>query len=167
MKIILVRHAIAEDRLVFGAQHSNDDLRPLTKKGKRRMQQGGLGLRKLEPEVDYILSSPLTRAVETADILAKIYPQASTAITRALAPGASREQLAGQLQSLPRESTVALVGHEPDLSELIAWLCTGSNFSFLRFKKGAACLLECIGQPGAASAEMQWAVTPRQLRALA
>lgn len=166
MKIILIRHAIAEDRLVFGGQNSNDELRPLTEKGKKRMLQGSIGLSRLEPQVDYLFSSPLTRAVETAEIIAQAYPKATTSITSTLSPGGNRDQLVEQLQAIPRDANVALVGHEPDLSELIAWFCTGSDFSFLRLKKGAACLLECIGQPGAASAEMQWALTPKQLRSL-
>ena len=167
MKIILVRHAIAEDRMLFSTKNSNDDLRPLTEKGRRRMELGAQGLRRLEPVLDYLLSSPLTRAIETAEILGICFPDATRDITDTLSPGAAPQILAEKLKTLPRESTVALVGHEPDLSELAAWFCNGSHFSFLRFKKGAACLLESIGQPGPASAEILWALTPKQLRNLA
>lgn len=164
MKIILVRHAIAEDRLSFQSRNKDDGLRPLTRKGKKRMRKGSLGLRWMIPRIDYLLSSPLVRAAQTAEILALTYPEATRVRATCLAPGGEPQEVADELQRLPQDSTVVLVGHEPDLSVLAAWLCNGSAFSFLDFKKGAACLLESITQPGPASTMMQWALTPRQLR---
>ena len=167
MKLLIVRHAIAEDRALFALKNSDDDKRPLTHKGRKRMRQSAKGLSKTHPELEYLISSPLTRAVQTANILSEYYPYAARKETKHLAPGAPPEAVADFLASLPADANVALVGHEPDLSELIAWLCTGSPFGFIYFKKGAACLLDIVGKPGPSRAEIEWFLAPRQLRELA
>jgi phosphohistidine phosphatase len=167
MNILLVRHAIAEDPAVFAMKHDDDNKRPLTSKGKKRMRAAAKGLSRLHPKIDYLISSPLLRAIQTANILHDFYPYASRQETIHLAPGATPERLAEYLGSLPADASIALIGHEPDLSQLIAWLCCGTNSSFVRFKKGAACLLNSVAKPAAGRAEMDWFLTPRQLRDLA
>lgn len=167
MKILLVRHAIAEDPATFAMKNDDDGKRPLTSKGQKRMRQGVQGLLKIHPKIDYLISSPLIRAIQTANILSDHYPDAIRKETAHLSPGAEPEQLAEYLDALPADAGIALIGHEPDLSELAAWLCCGTNFSFLHFKKGAACLLDTIGKPGASRAEIEWFLTPKQLRDMA
>jgi phosphohistidine phosphatase len=166
MNILIVRHAIAEDRMIFAASGKSDEFRPLTDRGRERMRLGASGLKSLAPEIHHLVSSPLVRAMQTADILAEVYPEAERHTAEVLSPGDEPEQVVEQISQYPQEETIALVGHEPDLSELIAWLTCGSRFGYLRFKKGAACLLESVGRPGAASAELVWALTPKQLRRL-
>jgi phosphohistidine phosphatase len=166
MKIIIIRHAIAEDRTVFAKISKDDTLRPLTEKGIKRIQQSRQGLKKLEPKAEYILSSTLVRAIQTADQIAECYPDATRQSIPQLNPGSDPAKLTSLLSDLPPESTVLLVGHEPDLSELISWYTNGSHFSFLQLKRGAACLLQFKGSPKAASAELIWLLPPRQLRSL-
>jgi phosphohistidine phosphatase len=166
MKIIIIRHAIAEDRAVFAEHNTDDNLRPLTDKGAKRMEQSRQGLKRLEPEADYIFSSTLTRAVQTADLIAECYPEAIRKAIPQLNPGSDPAKLTSLLAELPTQSTILLIGHEPDLSELISWCTNGSHFNFLQLKKGAACLLQFKGTAKPASAEMIWLLPPRQLRSL-
>lgn len=166
MKIIIIRHAIAENHTQFATTGKNDNLRPLTDKGIKRIQQSRLGLKKLEPQAEYILSSTLIRAIQTAQQIAELYPEATVQAIPQLNPGSDPAKLTSLLSDLPPESTVLLVGHEPDLSELISWYTNGSHFSFLQLKRGAACLLQFKGVPKAASAELIWLLPPRQLRSL-
>ncbi len=166
MNLLLVRHAIAEEREEFAAHCDDDRRRPLSDKGRRRMEQGVAGLQRLLPELDYLISSPLVRARQTAEILAGRYPEARILEWPELAPGGGAPQVAARLAELPADAAVALVGHEPDLSQLIAWLTAGVAFGFLRFKKGGACLLQSPKQFTAGSAELLWALDPKQLRQL-
>lgn len=166
MKIIIIRHAIAEDRLAFAKTCKDDNLRPLTEKGIRRIQQSRQGLKRVEPTADYIFSSTLVRAIQTADIISELYPDAARKAIPQLNPGSDPAKLSNLLGELPEQSTVLLIGHEPDLSELISWNTNGSHFNFLQLKRGAACLLQFKGTPKPASAEMIWLLPPRQLRSL-
>ena len=166
MELLIIRHAIAEDRALFATRNPDDDQRPLTTRGIQRMRKATSGLTRLLPELDHLASSPLTRAAQTADLLAERYPRARRVTLPELAPGGDRDALAERLASHDNGDRIALIGHEPDLSELIAWLCCGSEFGFLHFKKGAAALLNLVGRPGTAGAELQWALTPKQLRLL-
>ena len=166
MYILILRHADAGDPRVFATSNPDDRQRPLSAKGRRRMVEIALGLRRVQPDLDLIFSSPLTRALQTAEILQQAFPKATREPAKELAPGGERKHLLKRLGKLPADSTLALIGHEPDLSELVAWLAAGSDFSFMELKKGAACLLKSVGKPGPASAELLWALAPKQLRQL-
>ncbi|MDH3366486.1 MAG: histidine phosphatase family protein, partial [Gemmatimonadota bacterium] len=69
MQLLVVRHAIAEDRDIFAAAGREDDERPLTEEGTRRMAAGAVGLVRVVPRLDAVASSPLVRAVQTAEII--------------------------------------------------------------------------------------------------
>lgn len=166
MKIIFIRHAIAEDRTTFAKISKNDSLRPLTEKGIKRIEQSRQGLKRVEPIADYIFSSTLVRAIQTADIIGELYPEATRKAIAQLNPGSDPAKLNSLLADLPPQSTVLLIGHEPDLSELISWYTNGSHFNFLQLKRGAACLLQFKDNPKPASAEMIWLLPPKQLRSL-
>jgi phosphohistidine phosphatase len=166
MRILIIRHAIAEDRIAFTSSGRDDGLRPLTAKGIERMQQAASGLKHIQPSLHLLAHSPLTRALQTADILAEHYPDTPRLELEALAPSPTPERVITQLPPLPNDATIALVGHEPDLSELIGWLTTARGESFVELKKGAACLLEILGPPVAGSARLLWCLAPRQLRQL-
>ncbi len=110
-------------------------------------------------------TSPYLRARQTADIVGWRYG-AAVAETATLEPGAQPEELAAWLCALAPTRCVAAVGHEPDLSELAAWLATGSADPVFSFKKGGACLLSFAGPIAAATGELQWVISPRLLRRL-
>ena len=167
MQLLVVRHAIAEDREEFARTGADDSLRPLTPEGRRRMRRAARGLRRLVPRLGLLASSPLTRAAQTAQVLADVYGGAETATFPELEPGAHPGALVDRLRALDADpDPVAVVGHEPDLGALVAWLVTGHGRSFMELKKGAACLLEFEDAPEAGAGQLLWAVTPGQLRRL-
>ena len=73
MQVLVVRHAIAEQREEFARTGKDDSQRPLTHDGRRKMRRGAVGLRAVVPAIDVLATSPLLRAVQTAEILAAVY----------------------------------------------------------------------------------------------
>jgi phosphohistidine phosphatase len=167
MQLLLVRHAIAEDRERFAASGRDDCERPLTAEGRRRMKAAATGLARLVPRLEMIATSPYSRARETGDIISGQYRGAEILETDVLKPGSAPEAFLDFLQLQAGHPLMAAVGHEPDLGRLGSWLLTGQPLSFLEFKKGAACLIEFDGRPWPGAARLVWALTPRQLRGLA
>lgn len=165
MRLLVVRHAAAEDKDEFARTGGSDELRPLTADGKRDMREAARGLRNVVPRLDLLATSPLVRAVETAEILGVEYERKQV-VVEALRPDSPYDDLARWAREHTKKDVVAIVGHEPHLSGLASWLLTGSNNSFIDLKKGAACLLEMEDAPAAGSAILLWSLAPRQLRGL-
>ena len=69
MRLLLIRHAIAEEREDFARTGKDDGLRPLTDDGRKKMKQAARGLRGLVPDIDLLATSPLTRVVAFAERL--------------------------------------------------------------------------------------------------
>src|SRR5437867_4871731 len=99
MRLMVVRHAIAEDRDVYARTHRDDAGRPLTSEGRRKMEQVALGLKQLVPALDLLAASPFRRAVETADIIAAAYGDVRVERVAELAPGAGIDRVLGWLVS--------------------------------------------------------------------
>jgi phosphohistidine phosphatase len=155
MKLFLVRHAIAED----AAPNGSDDERPLSVRGIEQFKGVVRGLRQLDLRLDRLYHSPKLRAVQTAELLVPVL-EGETVVTPLLAADPGPELL----KTLTGES-VALVGHEPWLSGLCAWLLTGRmEGGPFPFKKGGVALLEGSPRPGGMVLRGFWA--PRVLRAL-
>jgi phosphohistidine phosphatase len=164
MKLLVVRHAIAEDRDAFAKTGREDGARPLTKEGRAKMREGAAGLRKLVPHIDLLATSPLARAIETAEIIAKAYDGLKVVQVAPLTPTKPVNALLHWLQSQPPAATVALVGHEPHLGVFASWLLTGLQESFIELKKGSAVFLELEGDIKSGSAKLLWAMKPAYLR---
>jgi len=164
MQLLVVRHGIAEEREAWAPR--DDSLRPLTADGKKKMKEAAKGLRAIVPRVDMLATSPLTRAMETAVILAKVYDKGTPTTVDALAPGQRPPALAPWLRSQVTHKTVAIVGHEPGLGSLASWLTAGSERSFLELGKGGACLLEFGERIDAGEAMLVWVLRPSHLRSL-
>ena len=164
MQLLIVRHGIAEDRETWAPR--DDALRPLTAEGKKKMKEAAKGLHAIVPRVDVLATSPLTRALQTAAIMAKIYEKGEPAIVDALAPGQRPPAVASWLRTQAPQRTVAVVGHEPGLGALASWLAAGTERSFLELGKGGACLLELGERIEAGAAMLVWALRPSHLRTL-
>jgi len=162
MRLLIIRHATAVPR---GTPDMPDDERPLTKRGERRFRQAAEGLARLMKRPDTLLSSPLPRARRTAEIAAKAWGKVEVEEEPALA-GESYNQVATALGRFPAESTVAIVGHEPDLSGLLGRLLGSSHSERLTFKKGGAALVDVPG-PLSDGGSLVWYMPPRVLRRLA
>ena len=166
MELLVVRHAIAEDREVFAATGREDALRPLTAEGTRKMKRTARGLREVVPTIDMLVSSPFTRANETAEILRREYDLDRVETARELEPETALNDVATWLGQLDH-NVVAIVGHEPHLGRLVTYLITGSERPGVELKKGGACLIEFEGKPRAGSGRLAWAIPPGILRDLA
>ncbi len=165
-QLLVVRHAIAQDAAEYAREHPDDAGRPLTPEGKKKMKRVALGLRTLVPGLQLLATSPLTRAVQTAEILAAAYKGVEPVVVPTLAPAQSAADVTHWLAGERRHDTVAIVGHEPGLSRAVSWLLAGSERPFVEIKKGAALLLAFPDAVEAASATLVWALTPSQLRGL-
>ncbi len=167
MRIVIVRHAIALDRNEAAAQGIDDADRPLTDAGRDKMARGALGLARLLARPALLATSPWRRARATAEILAKPLGVHEVVTTPALLPGHLQPELLDWLTDRGAPDTVVLVGHEPDLGLWAGWLVNGRTRSMLRLKKGSACCIDFNELPTPGHGELQWLLTPRQLRGLA
>lgn len=160
--LCLVRHAIAEER---GTAWSDDRLRPLTRDGIRRMEVAARGLATVVPRGSPILSSPLVRAWQTAEIVAKAVGARAIRRCDALATGAHSDLL--REANLAGAGTVIAVGHEPHISGCLSWLLTGEEAAIsFEVKKGAAALVAFPGDAGPGMGTLRWFLPPRVLRSL-
>ncbi len=150
MELTIIRHAIAEDG-------EDDAARPLSKKGRRRFEESVKAMRELGLRFDKILHSPKKRAVETAELLAVLCdgPLQATPLL-AKEPGV-------ELWNLLDGTSLAVVGHEPHLSALLAWLVTGEpNGGRFELKKGGVAQL--VGEPEPAGMTLCTLLSPKVLR---
>lgn len=138
MKLLIIRHAVAMEREDF--QLSNDDLRPLTAKGKKEFKKATKGYKKLYPDIEEFYSSPLVRAKETAEILKKRFKK-NYKIIHELKPDGDFGDLLNKLKESQKDF-IAIVGHEPFLSQFVGFAVTGKSKPIVEMKKGGACLLE-------------------------
>lgn len=133
LSLYLVRHAQADAR---GPRWPDDARRPLTVRGRRRFAALLLDPAVRRASVDVVLTSPLVRAVQTAEMLAEARRSPPPLrVCRALEPGGRPEAVGRALARGSKWSAVALVGHEPGLSRLVAYL-TGQPAP-IPFRKGA------------------------------
>src|ERR1041385_3904893 len=141
MKLYILRHG---DAVEHGDPRYSETERPLTPKGIQRTKQLTHALREMEVTFDAVLTSPLTRARETAEIVVRgLKLDGKLKLTDHLTPSGSMEQLVDQLNSLRPENPL-IVGHEPYLSGFISLLCTGGPRLPLTLKKGALCREEVL-----------------------
>ncbi len=167
MKLLIVRHAIALEREEWAKLSNDDRERPITEEGAKKMKKSASGLQKiLGDEPSSIISSPLLRAKQTAELLLQRMPSAALDETESLAPDQDPETFVKYLRTFAAPSTklIACVGHEPHLNRLIAWLISKSRNGIGEMKKGGACLVEFDREIGAGKANLIWLLTPRQLR---
>jgi phosphohistidine phosphatase len=166
MRLLVIRHAVAEDRDAFAVTGQPDARRPLTDDGRKKMKAAVRGLKGIVPRLDVLATSPLLRAAQTAEIVSQAYGRMETRTVEELSPERRPDELLGWLRSHQPGDTVAVVGHEPHLGFLVGWLLTGRNDSFVEFKKGGAVLLEFDDPPAGGNAVLTWALSPRLLRSL-
>ena len=163
MNLYLMRHGFAVEPGTPG--YDSDGERPLTSKGERRVRRVAEALAKLEISFDLILSSPLVRARQTAQVLLEeAKARQKVQLTEHLAPGGSVKDLVELLQgsSGPPED-ILLVGHEPDLSLLASLLLTGGDGPTVVFKKGGIAKLVSEKLRAGRCATIEWLMTSRQL----
>ena len=160
MKLYLLRHG---DAVEAGDPKFKEAERPLTPKGIQRTKQLAHALQLMEIAFDFVMSSPLVRARETAEIVIRgLDFGGKLELTDSLTPFGSMENLVRQLTMLrPTPENVLLVGHEPYLSGFISLLCLGGPGLPLTMKKGALCRLEVEAPSCGKCATLEWLLQPR------
>ncbi len=161
MQLLIIRHAIAVPR---GTPGVPDEDRPLTPEGEQKFREAAEGLAKLVDRPDALLTSPWLRARQTAAIAAAAWGRLEPKETASLASGSFEEQ-AAVLDRYPDGATVAVVGHEPWVSELLARLLGTRHDARLEFKKGGAALVQVPGRL-AGGGSLVWYLPPKVLRKL-
>ncbi len=166
MDLYFMRHGIAEIQDESGIP--SDAERPLTAKGIKRMRKAAKGLLNLEISFDRILTSPLLRARQTADIVADVLKMEDRLeeVPKLAAEG-SVEALLSCLGKYRESKGLLLVGHQPLLGETASsLLCKGKGMK-LDLKKGGLCYIEVEDLSPGGGAVLHWLLTPKQLRRLA
>ena len=179
LDLLVVRHGPAGDRDDWAKGGKDDDDRPCTPQGIRQFRRAARALRRLVGSVDAIGTSPLVRARETAEILGRAFdvvPDEAKAIGDGDRHGILRwVRSAAAVVAKKRRGervTIAIVGHEPDLSAAICWLLDGRAIEepaepWIEMKKGGACLLSFAGRPKPRQAKLRWLLTRSQLERIA
>lgn len=162
MELYFIRHAIAVDRA--DPSVTSDEERWLTEDGIKKMESAVRGLKAIVPELNAIYTSPYVRAQQTADIIARAYGIAQVQDVDELMPGAHFTALLQIAKKHSAHDRIALVGHEPDFSDLIARLIAGSPVPEIEMKKGAICRVDIPAKPEPGSGALIWLLPPAILR---
>ncbi len=159
MLIYIVRHAWAADR--DSERFPDDDLRPLTPEGQRRFRRvvGKLVRRGFRPQ--RVWTSPLVRAVETAEVLTRQLRLPAPQVHLELAPGGEWRALLEEMGQVEVES-LAWVGHAPDVSQYVAGMVSSASVG-IRFGKGAVAAVQFDAAPRAGQGSLQWLASARLL----
>jgi phosphohistidine phosphatase len=164
MELLIVRHAIALQR--DRHRWRDDGARPLSPAGVRRARKAAAGLKEFSKKPERVFASPLTRAMQTAQILTDVagWPRAQEAAELSpQAPAAAVLTLLGK----NRCKVVAVVGHQPELGLLLAACLLGEAESMpIELKKNAVACVSFDSSPRAGCAALKWLATPRMLRGL-
>ena len=166
MRLILMRHAHAGE--ADPRRWPDDRQRPLSDKGRRKHAVVADALRRMGVRFDRLLSSPLVRARQTADIIAAVYGGApAIEETPALGDRATLADLLAALARLPADAAVLCVGHEPFLSEAEAALISRGGPVRIEMRKSGVAGLDFKGRPVAGAGTLLYHFRPRELLALA
>jgi phosphohistidine phosphatase len=158
MRLYVIRHADAVAHGRDGIERDED--RPLTDGGQEQARRLAKALRDQGVTLDRVLSSPLLRAKQTAEGMVAAWGNGAPELTEsdALTPGTKKKKLIRDLLASGGDA-VAVVGHNPDLSELIGWLIGEKNASVSLAKAGVACI-EFEGSPCKECGRLEWLVSP-------
>lgn len=152
MILYFLRHGKAGEQ-----RSADDDSRELTPAGVKAMRSAVPLWRRLNLRPDLVLSSPLRRARQTAEIVAEALNAPGPLVEERLRPGAAWADFARAMAAHPDARRVLFVGHEPDLSSAIALL---SGAASVRMRKGGLACLEFYGVPEPGTGEIAWLIDP-------
>lgn len=161
MELCIIRHGLAGTNLEDEAQ---DYQRPLTKKGKEKLKGIAKGLKDMKIYFNAILTSPLLRALESAEIIhAYCGATEEVMICDLLQPGSSYSKLSKLLNELHEYEKIAIIGHEPFLSGFACYCLSNSKNPFINLKKGGALMLETDKAIKPGQCTLSWLMEPKQM----
>jgi phosphohistidine phosphatase len=160
MELYILRHGEAEPRESGIA----DADRALIKKGRVDVRDVCKAARRAKIEPQLILTSPLRRARETAEVAASVFEGCPMKDTDAMLPDASLDAAWKEACASAKVSHVMLVGHEPHISAFVGYLL-GHPIG-IEFKKGALIRVDTVKRSGSPDGTLKWMLTPRLVRNL-
>jgi len=162
MKVILLRHADAGSR--DAARWPNDDERPVSPEGRVKQAACARAMKKMGIRFDVLVSSPLLRARETADIVADVFGYQDEILTDdALGHRCSAAAITGLLARHAPGSRVLLVGHEPTFSLAAGAFIGRSGDAGLVLKKSGVIGLTFDGIPAPGAGALEYLLKPKHL----
>ncbi len=164
MNLYLMRHAIAAEP----DENTEDNLRSLTEKGRKKLGKIAHNLEKLEIEIDNIITSPYLRARQTADVVAHVLgiKQKRVFESEFLTPLGFADKLVEEINAREAVANLLIVGHEPFLSQLIGMLIAGDAGLNINMQKAGLCKLSMDQLAYGRCATLEWLLTPEQLIAI-
>ena len=157
MKLYFLRHGQAGDREDWAG---DDFYRPLTTDGVKRMEREAETIEELDLELEIIITSPLVRAKQTAEIVAKKLKMKDRLVEdHDLGLDFTFERLRDILAGHRDKKAIMLVGHEPSMSRTIGQLVGGAK---IELKKGGLAFVE-LASPSSGTGELVWLVPPKIL----
>jgi phosphohistidine phosphatase len=159
MLIYLLRHGDAVE------SGYTDSSRPLSSLGEDQAAVVANVFVTFHLPISTILSSPLLRAVQMAEIISEKVTGIKCSMTEYLVPGTNEKQLLKQLNELGMQS-VLLVGHEPQLRRFASLLLTGSAHVQIEFKKATLMCIECIREVQPEGGTLKWMLNIDQMKGL-
>ena len=160
MDLFVLRHGKAGP----STDGSNDRKRALTGDGKNEMRKVGRWMRSKKFGFEVIATSPLTRAYETAEIVARSLGQKDQlAVWEELAPGGDLDTICYQAAQSGEDAAVLLTGHEPQLSMLISRIIAGNDTVSIILAKGGLAKIRNYSFDKRPSGDLQWLLTPKQM----
>ena len=157
MEIYLLRHGVAEETAATG----RDADRRLTEEGRQKLRRVLERAHQAGVAPSLILTSPLRRALETAEIAAReLGYEGKLVRTAALEPSSSPQQVWEEIRLRRDESAILLAGHEPLFSSTVAYLL-GSSREIVHFRKGAIVRIDVEAFAAAPAGVLQWMLTPK------
>jgi len=164
MHIYLVRHTEA---VPVGGMITRDADRTLSVRGEADAALMGTALARVEPGLNIVVTSPLARAVRTAEIIGgQITQHPVLHVSEHLAPGFNHRSLMQQLVSLSGGGSIIAVGHQPDLTNFISYLIAGSSYATIAMETGAIASIALRPEGGRSEAYLRWILTPEVVKNL-
>jgi phosphohistidine phosphatase len=145
----------------------DDSQRPLTEKGREKMEKIAFALKKMNVKPDCIVSSPYKRARQTADVLATVLKyKRDLAFNDVLVPMGNANNIIGEINEKYNVDELILVGHEPCISGLIGVLTVSNPDMSINIKNGGVCCLSSDDLRVDRRAVLEWLLTPKLLSEL-
>ena len=160
MDLYILRHGKAGQSF----NRPGDGERKLTSDGRSEIRKSARWIRKKKIRFEVIATSPLIRAKETADIVARALNQKDKVeIWEELSPGGDLDSIFYHAAQFDKEGAVLLVGHEPSLSGLIGRIITGGENASIILAKGGMAKIRTFTFDRRPAGDLQWLLTPRQM----
>lgn len=157
MELFILRHGKAES-----SNPDGDAARQLTRKGAAEIQELSNWLIGNALTFDHIATSPLKRAFQTAEIVARESGQAPD-LWEELAPGSGFQRMMQRLRTWSDMDRILIVGHEPSLSDCIGRIIVGDPGARIQLKKGGLARIENFSPDDPVSGELSWLLAPRHM----